>query len=227
MRINNKFVVILLITALCVCAFGCATEPVEQQTAQTTTVSPTDEFGYLVLPEAEFVYNSASSGTSVSYKEPLIQFEEPLDADEISAITPDDRFPCSGTARWDGEGNLAWINLEVTVGEETVTVYYPFVYYAMGSLLNTGTDPEPTEINGHAFEVAELAYTKNIGLLNATCVLEDQYMIIFSYFKTDRRPVSQPAFETVVRWMSLLREKPDFSIVQYSEIPETGNDSGQ
>lgn len=227
MKWNGKLVGVMLIITLCFGAFGCAAAPAPLQTAESTTLSPTDASGYLVLPEGEFVYNTEVNQTFVSYKEPSVQFEEALDANEIAAVIPDDRFPCTGTARWDGAGNLIWINLEVMIGEETVTVYYPFAYYAMGSPVVNISDPKPTELNDHSFAVADFAYGKNTSILQATCVVEDQRIVVNTFFKNDSREEIQPAFEMVVRWVSLMQEKPDFSVVQYSAIPKTQDDAGQ
>lgn len=211
--------VVLVAAILCFSMIGCATESDAMQgNAPTTTATVLPD-----LPEAAFVYNTDLSVTYISYGYPPGMFREELDPNEISVLVPDDRFPCTGSAAWDGNGELMWVDLNVRVGEYGVSLYFP-VSFGLSSPDIWVNDPQYTQCNGLPMEIVELPYGWKSTMLRATFALGEQNVVVTGVFADDELERCRSDFETLIRWLSLYNSrKPDLSAVSYSVIPEFYN----
>lgn len=197
---------------LSVFAFGCRSEEAK--------LPQKDGNGYYILPEATFHYNiTTESGTIVDYTPPEGYFQEDLDEEELSSLTPDERFSCTGKGSWNGEGKLLDVFIVFSVENQNI-----YVHYAVSP--NTRMDLSNSEIskcNAAEFVVNTVYnYEKTeIVRYEATGRLGDQIVSISTDCWTNDPEQVRTAFETAVRWMSVCNAMDiDATTVQYAEIPE-------
>lgn len=197
---------------LSVFAFGCRSEEAK--------LPQKDGNGYYILPEATFHYNiTTESSAIVDYALPEGYFQEDLDEEELSSLTPDGRFSCTGKGSWNGEGKLLAVFIVFSVENQKICVHYAVSPNARVDLSNS----EISKSNAAEFVVNTVYnYEKTeIVRYEATGRLGDQIVSISTdCWKNDPEQV-RTAFETAIRWMSVCNAMDiDATTVQYAEIPE-------
>jgi hypothetical protein len=184
---------------------------------------PSDESGFYALPLAEFNYNLDPSVVFVSYVYPDGMFQEPLDDREIRAIIPDERFPCTGKAAWDGAGELLWVDLDIHMDDRIINLYFP-VSFGLTSPDVQASDPVYTLCHGLTYEIVEFPYGAGTTCLEAKCVSDGLYFLVNELISDEKLEEERPGFETIIRWVSLFgSRKPNLNEISYDYIPEYYN----
>jgi len=207
----RKLICTMLVLILLSClAFGCK--------ADEAKLPPKDENGFYILPKATFEYNlEKENGIIADIWPSLGYFEEPLDEAEISRLTPDDRFSCTGTAGWEGTGEPYSVDISFKVDGEQISVIYnvrPGEYWVNPNL-------KTTECNNVQFIVKQIYDDDGITEFVASGFLGSQFIKVQAKVLKSDPEVVRAAFEIAVRWMSIGNAMNiDATTVQYAEIPE-------
>ncbi len=183
---------------------------------------PMDGSGFYSLPEADFIYNEPDSVGIVEFVLPEGYFQEELDDEELVNLVPDGRYPCTGSASWDGTGKLLSVFVDVEVDGNVVSVEFP-VNASLDNMIIRCRDPVVSRCNGVEFAVLESIGSSSLSPVRfvASGKAGAQSVYISHSCRKEDAEQARAAFEKVIRWISIRNGMGlDASSVKYSKLPE-------
>lgn len=201
------------------------TQPVTDPILQTT--HETIDQAKLSLPVWDIVYNNVSDKLSVDAERVYIPgyFTEILDITELNTVLPGE-FPgevfCSGTAGYDGDGNLLDIHLTVAPADSDDEIFVIISKDFTGCGYIMPDDPIICQCGEIAYTVYQYEPTPTTVVLEAEATIgEYQFHFFTSHTSAADLAETKIMFEKTLGFFSLYKDgNPDFSTITPNAIPE-------